>query len=157
MAIDTVGAQCLSYLKADPPHRVEVAHRILWHVTDPTAPNGPQLASGGGGEVDAVELDAACGDMAAGRQQPENRGSGGRLTRPRFADDRHGLSHADFQVDAAHRRIVAEANLEAGDRKQRRVARTHRRQARDEGSRASRSTSPMIMNANTVIASAPAG
>ena len=155
--MDMVDPQCLSYLKADPPHRVEVAHRILWHVTDPAAPMARSCRRVAGGEVEAIELDAACSDAAAGRKQPENRCGGGRLPRPRFADDRHGLSRADFEVDAAHRRIVAEANLQAGHGKQWRAGRTHTRHARDVGSRASRNTSPMIMNASTVTASAPAG
>jgi hypothetical protein len=158
LAIDIVCTQRFSYLKADPPHRVQVGHRILWHVADPTAPDGPELTPGGGGEVDAVELDATRGDAPARRKQPENRRGSGGLPRTRLTDDRHSLPRAHLEVHAAHRRItVAEADFESGDAEQWQISCTHKRHVRDDGSRASRNTSPMIIKASTVIASAPAG
>jgi hypothetical protein len=62
-----VDAQRLSHLKAGFPHRVEVRHRILRHVTDAGAANGPHPARVGCGDVGTVENDPAAGDSPARR------------------------------------------------------------------------------------------
>ena len=117
---DIVGAQCFSDLEAHLPYRVQIGHRVLRHVADTGASDGPELAPVSGRELNAVKVDAAGRDSSAGRQQTKNRRSGGGLSRAGFPDDRHALPGTHLEIHPPHRRnIVTEPHLEAGDAQQR--------------------------------------
>ncbi len=154
VAVGGVGPQRFPDLEADLPDRVQVGHRVLRDVADLPAAHRSQCAAVGGRDVHTIEHDAPGRDSTAGRQQSQDRGGGAGFPRPGLAHHRDGLAGQYPQIQAAHRGVLAEPDMQALDRQQRGG---HARHARDAGSRASRSASPIIMKASTVAASAPAG
>ena len=118
---------------------------------------------------------AAGGDSSARREQAENRSGRRRFSGAGFTHNGNGLTAAHGQLDVMHGgRIVAESHFQARDAQQRQLGARpaallriaalcivadadHDRHARDVESRASRNTSPIIKNASTASARAPAG
>ena len=158
-----VGPQRFPDLEANLPDGIEVRHRVLGYVADATTSDRPEQPAVslaiGRSDDDPVKSDAASCDSPTGWQQPKDRGGRGGFPRPRFAHHGDGLPAHDAQIHSTHRGgVVAEPDFQALDRQQRRFRGVrHARHAREAGSRASRKASPIIMNASTVIASAPAG
>ena len=110
------------------------------------------------GEVRSVERDVAAGDPSTRGQQTEHRRGDRRLTRTGFPDDSDGLPGVHGQVDTGDCGIVGPvSHFEAVEGEQRFAHSRRPPLPRDPASSASRSASPISMNANTVSASAVAG
>ena len=169
---DAVGRKGLADLRADLPHRVEVAHRVLRDQAHLVAAQHPDLLLGDVGDVAALEEDLPAGDRTVLGQQVRDRHGGRGLARAGLAHDRDGLPGVHLEIRAAHAldRSVrgGERDLEVLDLQQRlrgagggaggggaRGGRGHRFLA--FGSRASRTASPSMMKLSTVIASATDG
>lgn len=97
-----VDAQHLGDLRADAHDRVEADHRVLRHEADGAAAHGAQRAVVGGEQVGAVEQHPPGGHAPAPGEQPQQGVHGGRLARPRLADDREGLAAGEGERDVAH-------------------------------------------------------
>ena len=96
-----VGAQRLTHLEADGPHRVEIGHGILRDHPDLTAAQPPHAALGNTGDVLVPEQDAAPGHAPGSRQQTDDGVGQGGLTRTRFPDDGQALARVDRQIRPA--------------------------------------------------------
>ncbi|MCY1561508.1 hypothetical protein D9M68_987730 [compost metagenome] len=80
----------------DPDHRIQRHHRVLKHHRDVLAPDAAQVAVMQADQLAALKADGtAILDPARPVDQPDQRESGDRLTRARFADKAHDL--ATFQ------------------------------------------------------------
>ena len=94
-----VSEECLSHLRADLRHGVEVGHGVLRHQADLRPANSAHHSLRRADQFLPVEGDAAPGDRAVAGEQPDQRHRGRGFARARFADDRDGLARADLEVD----------------------------------------------------------
>ena len=155
---DAVGDQGFLDLRADPPERVEVGHRVLRHQADRRATQREDLTLACLADVLALEPDRAAGHLAGAGQQPDHSVRERRLARSGLTHDRDGLTRVDRQVGLVDRR----QDLLAGAESDAEVL--HLQERCDVvhfflafGSRASRTASPSRMKPSTVSASAAAG
>src|SRR3954453_14742938 len=157
----------LADLEADAVDRVQGGQRVLEDHRDAGAADLPLLLGIHGEHVAPLEPDAAAGDDRRGNVQDAHDGlRGDRLARPGLPEDREGLAPLDGVADPVHRvddagtrpelhvQVVdlqhgaaAVSGVERGVGLQVTGARAHERCL---GSRASRSASPIMMNAITV-------
>ena len=74
LALDAhaVGFDGFLHLRADAPHGVEVAHRVLRHESDAPASDLFELLGAGVRDVLALQADAAAGDAAGAGQQADD-------------------------------------------------------------------------------------
>ena len=151
-----VGAQRLLHLRTNAPHWVEVAHRVLWHQPNLAASDFLPTLLVEVGQVLAVKRDGAVGHLAGSWQQAQDAHRSGGLAGARLTHNGHGLAWVDRQVKVTygfhHTRGGFEGDLEVFNVKQGLV---HRFLA--FGSRASRTTSPIMIKLSTVSARAIAG
>src|SRR6185312_10930248 len=113
------------------------------------------------GEVFALEQNVAAADATGSGQQVDDRMRGRRLARTGLADDGHGLTRHDREIDAAHggddAALRGEVDAQVFHLKQRALVGRYgvgggvHRRALAFGSRASRTTSPSMMKLSTVM------
>ncbi len=159
-----VGLEGLLHLGTHAPHRIEVRHRVLRDHANTISSQRHPFLLGLVGDIASVELDGPAGHLSRpGKQADDGRGGRG-LSGARLAHDSHGLTGIDRQVCAAnsrnHARRRLKGDVQVGDAQQRLVLCSHvllTHRLRALGSRASRTTSPIMMKDSTVIASANAG
>ncbi len=114
-----VRLEAFDHLLADGQHRVERHHRVLEDHRDLVATHLLQLPRFHGGQLAAVETDAAAGDVARLGDQVENRECGHRLAGTGFADDPQAFTAIQREADTTQRLDFAlaqgEAHIEIGN------------------------------------------
>src|SRR5699024_7561848 len=112
-----------STVRACPPHRVEVAHRVLGHQPHLVPAQHPDLLLGDVRDVAPLEEDLPAGDRPVLVQQVGDRHRGRGLAGTGFADDRDRLAGIHLEVRAAHALHGAarggEGDLQVADLQQR--------------------------------------
>src|SRR3982074_1439256 len=139
-------------LCADPGHGVQRGHRILKDHGYVIAAIVPHLVGVHLDDVPALEKDLAADDAPRFRNQAKDRQCGNRLAATRLANHRHRLAGVDVEAHSIDRAYDSarskELGLEVLDPQDGLRQRTGYRRMR--GSSASRSPSPMKLNASMV-------
>ena len=108
-------AQRLRHLRADAPHRVERADRVLEDERDPAAADLREPRRRGVAGCPAPSRTTAPATVRPRRQQAERREPGHRFARTGFAHQAERLAARHLEIDAVQHRGIAEPHPHPAD------------------------------------------